>query len=124
MGIAINLLCAYGVRENKYEAHKQNQNPVERRIQEINGTTCPDLDHSVTPSWYRIFYVQYIIVFLNFLLQKSLSWLSLHKYAYVFTPNVSHLTKFEFWDTILIIDTKNQFPEYCNILGYYGGPSL
>ena len=43
------LLHTYGVGSNKYEAHKQNQNPAERRIQEIKVITSIVLDHYCTP---------------------------------------------------------------------------
>ena len=51
MGSVHKLIRAYGVGSKKYEAHKQNQNPVERRIHKIKVTNCTVLNCSGTPSW-------------------------------------------------------------------------
>ena len=51
-------------------------------------------------------------------------WRTPHKAAYGFPPDVSHLMEFEFWENILIIDDKTQFPESHDLFGYYDGPAL
>ena len=50
MGCVRKILRAYGVGSKQSEDHKQNQNPYERHIQDIKGTTCNILDHSGEPS--------------------------------------------------------------------------
>ena len=49
MGSVRKLIRAYGVVSNQYEAHKQKQNPAERRIQEIKGTNCTALNSYGAP---------------------------------------------------------------------------
>ena len=56
--------------------------------------------------------------------QQSFSWSTTHNAAYGFTPDVAHLMEFEFWEPILILDDKTQFPESHDIFGYYAGPAL
>ena len=53
---------------------------------------------------------------------RYLPWSNSHKAAYGFTYGVSHLMYFEFWEPIIILDEKNQFPESHNIFSYYAGP--
>ena len=50
MGSVRKLSRVYGVGSKQYEAQKQNQNPSERRIQEIKVTTRTVLDRSDAPS--------------------------------------------------------------------------
>ena len=55
------LLRAYGEGSKKYEAHKQNQNSSELRIQEIKVTTCIVLDYYGAPSWSCILCMAYVV---------------------------------------------------------------
>ena len=63
---AHKLFYAYGVGSKQYEAHKQNQNPSERRIQEVRGTTRIVLDCSGAPKWSWILCMTYAIAILNY----------------------------------------------------------
>ena len=72
------LLCAYGVVSNKYESHKQNQNPAERRIQDIKGTSLTALDCSETPIWSYILCMAYVVLILKCMSRRSLSWHTPH----------------------------------------------
>ena len=65
----------------------------------------------------------YVVSILNFMAHRSLSWLTPHEAAYVFTPDVAHLMEFEFWEPILILDDKTQFHDSRDIFGYYTGPA-
>ena len=49
IGSVRKLLHAYVVGRKNSESQKHNQNPDERRIQYIKGTTITVLDHSVAP---------------------------------------------------------------------------
>ena len=65
----------------------------------------------------------YIIAILNNIDHRSLSWDNPHEAACSFTPDAAHLTEFEFWEIIFILDDKYQFIEYRDIFDYYSGPS-
>ena len=122
MGSVHNLLRAYGVGSKQFEAHKQNQNPDERRIQEIKGITRNVLDCSGKPIWSWILCISYVVSIINCMAHRYLSYNKPHKAAYGFTPDVPHLMEFELWDPILILDDKTQYPNPREIFGYYAGP--
>ena len=111
MGSVRKLLRAYVVGSKQYEAHKQNQNPDERRIQEIKCTTCTVLDSSGTPSFSWIICMAYSVSILSCMAHFSLSWCTTHEAEYGFTPDVAHLMEFELWEPILILDDKTQFTD-------------
>ena len=111
MGSVRKILRTYGVGSKKYEAHKQNHNPYECHIQDIKCTTRTILDHSGVPIWSWILWMAYVFSILNCMDHLSLFWRTPHKAAYGFTTNVAHLIKFEFWEPILILDNKTQFPD-------------
>ena len=117
MGSVRKLLRAYGVGSKKSESHKQNQNPAERSIQEIKCTTCTVLDRSCTPSFSWLLFMAYVVSILKHMAHHSLYWRTPHKAAYGFNPNGVHLTEFEFWEPVLILDDKNQFQNSQEIFG-------
>ena len=78
MGGVLKLIHAYGLGRNQSDAHKQNQNPEERRIQEIKGTSRNVLDHSDTPSWSWIICMVYAVAILGCIAHRTLSWHTTH----------------------------------------------
>ena len=96
MGSVRKLLCIYGGVNKKYEAHKQNQNPAECRIQEIKCATRNSLYCSGEPIWYWILSMYYVISILNCMPHQSLSWRIPYKAEYGFTPDAAHLMEFKF----------------------------
>ena len=76
--------------------HKQNQNPAERHIQNIKGTTCTVLDRSGAPSWSWLFWISYAVAILNCMSHQSLYWRTHHETDYIFTPDIENLMEFEF----------------------------
>ena len=117
MGSVHKLLRAYGVGSKQYKAHKQNQNPAERHIQETKGTTFTVLDRSVAPRWSWLLCMAYVVSILNCISHSSLSWRTTQEAIYGFTPNVAHLMGFELWEPTLIIYDKTQFPNSREIFG-------
>ena len=97
MGSVTKLLHDYGVGRKKYEAHKKNQNPSERRIQEIKITTCTVLIRSGAPSWSWLLCMASVVSIINCMAQSSLSLRTPQKDVYGFTPDVMQLMEFELW---------------------------
>ena len=73
MGSVYKLLNAYKVGSKQSEAQKYNQNPAERRIQDIKGNTLTVLDHSVSQSWSWILCMDYVISIITCMAHGSLS---------------------------------------------------
>ena len=88
------LIRAYGVGSKQHEPHKQNQNPAERRIQDIKGTTRTVLDFFGAPIWSWLLCMAYVVLIINYIAHRPLSWRNTHKTAYLFTPVVAHLMEF------------------------------
>ena len=119
MGSVSKLLCAYGVGSKQYESYKQNNNPSERRIQDIKDNTRTVLDRSGTPSWSWLLCRIYAVSVLSCMAHQSLSWRTPHTSVYGFTPDVAQIMEFELWEQILIIDYKTHFSEYREMFGCY-----
>ena len=83
------------------EAEKHNQNPVERRIQDIKDTTRNIIDLSGAPIWSWLLYMAYAVSIINYMAHRPLFLLTPHESAYGSTPNVAHLMELEFWEPIL-----------------------
>ena len=59
------------------EPHKQNQNPAERKIQEIKASTTATMDRTGAPSWAWFLCLTCVVVaVLNIVAVKKLSWRS------------------------------------------------
>ena len=67
MGIGQKLIRSYGVGSEQSEAHKQNQEPAVRQIQEIKGTNCTVLNHSESSSWYWFLCLACIVLIINWM---------------------------------------------------------
>ena len=90
MGSVTKLLHDYGVGRKKHEAHKKNQNPSERRIQDIKVNTRTILIRSGAPSLSWILCMSSVVSIINCMAHHSLSWRNPHEAAYGFTPDVAH----------------------------------
>ena len=123
MGSVLKLLsdCLLGRKQSG--AHKHNYNPAEHRIQDIKGTTLTFLDRSGATGCSWLLCMEYVVLILNCMAHRSLYWRTPHEAAYTFTPDVSHLMEFKFWEPIIILYDKTQFPESCEIFDYYDGPA-
>ena len=106
------LIRAYGVEVKQSEAHKQNQNPAERRIHATKVTNCTILNRSGAPSWYWLLCMACVVSIINCMDHLSLSWCNPHKYENGFMTNIAHLTEFELWETILILDERLSSPTH------------
>ena len=113
MGSVRKLICAYGVVSKQYEAHKHNQNPAERSIQEIKGTNFTVINRSGAPSWSWILCMACVVSIINYMDRLSLYWRNPHEDEYGFMTNFAHPM-----ETILILDEKTQFPDSRGIFGY------
>ena len=58
----------------------------------------------------------YAVAILNCMAHGSLYWRTPHDVACGFTPDVAHLTKFVFWELVLLLDKKTQFPKSARFL--------
>ena len=58
------------------------------------------------------------------MIHRSLYRITPDEAAYGLTPDVAHLMEFEFWETILVLNYKTQFPESRGIYGNMTGPNL
>ena len=117
MGSLRKLIRAYGVRSKQSEAHKHNQNPAERRIQEIKGTNFTILNRSGAPSWSWLLCMACVVSIINFMDHLSLYWRNPHEDEYGFMTNFAHPM-----ETILILDEKTQFTDSQEIFRYYDVP--
>ena len=112
----------YHIKQRTSEPHKQNQNHAERTIQDLKRNTTKLLDRTGAPDCLWLFALLYLIVVHNCLAHESLGWITPHQKSYGVPPDVSHLTKFHFYQPVYYYQ-KDSFPSSKELLGWWLGPS-
>ena len=115
------ILRAYNIKDLQTEPHHPNQNPAERRIQEVKKMVNWILDHTGAPEclWYLC--LQYSCYLLNRLSHTQLNNCTPYKKAIGDTPDISALLQFHFYQPILYYDKTASFPSTKEHLGWWVG---
>ena len=115
------ILREYGIKNHQTEPHHPNQNPAERRIQDIKNLSNTIMDRTNTPEdlWYLA--AQYSAYLLNHLAMKSLKWKTPIEVATGDTPDISNLLQFHWYQKILYHDPKSPYPNTKEKAGRFVG---
>ncbi len=87
----------------------QNQNRVERRIQDIKRRTTVLMQMHMAPSRLWDYAVKYVVELINHTAIRKLNWRTLHELLLGETPDVS-VFRFAFYEPIYYHDPAQQFP--------------
>ena len=68
------ILIMYAIKDRQSEPEYQNQNPAERRIQEVKKMNDAVMDRTGTPAKYWLLCLVYVVMMLNHLATQSLDW--------------------------------------------------
>ena len=117
------LLRCHSVKDQQCEPHHQHQNPAERQIQEVKGTTAVVMDRSGAPPAAWLLCMIYVVAILNITPLKSLNYDTPTRVCLGHTADISHLLQFKFWERVYIYTGDAAFPGSKEIGGYYAGPA-
>ena len=115
------ILTKYNISRSTTEPYHPQQNPAERRIQDIKRYSLNIMDHTGAPESLWELAILYIMTLLNHTANKSLSWKTPLEKAFGITPDISALTQFAFYEPIYVLDTEESFPHSREIAGRFVG---
>jgi len=109
------ILRFYGIRNQQSEPgyQNQNQNPAERRIQEIKVTVQGILNRTGAPAGAWLLCALYVIFLFNHLATESIGWKTPIEVAFNTEPDISPLLQFGFWERVVYetgADEQASFP--------------
>ena len=112
-----DILRTYNMRDLQSEPHQQNQNPAERRIQEVKATTNILLDRSGAPESCWLLCMTFVVYMLNRLAHDSLGGKTPLQAAFGVTPDVSALLAFYWFQRVFYYMPDAKFPSSKERLG-------
>jgi hypothetical protein len=118
-----DVLRKYCIGEQTTEPHHPQQNPAERRIQEVKKFSQKIMDRTGAPSFLWLFCMLYVVYLLNRTAQEQLNWRTPHEMALGETPDLSALLQFAFYEPVYYLDDDTSYPETKEKLGHFLGPA-
>ena len=108
-----DILRQYAVEQQTSEPHHQNQNPAERRIQDIKCMTNILLDRTGTPPAYWLLCMLYVIGLLNHVsCPSNTDKMTPIQAAYGYVPDLSKYFNFHWWQRVLYKNNTKSFPSH------------
>jgi len=106
-----DILRHYCMKQYRSEPKQQNQNPAERRIQEIKKHTNVILDRTGAPASMWLLCTLYIIQLHNHLAGPSLdNHITPIQKAFGYQPDISKFLQFHWWQRVLYKADSSNFP--------------
>ena len=105
------------------EPYHPNQNPAERRIQDVKNLTLQMIDRTDSPSnlWYLC--MQHATDILNHLAHTNLNYKTPTEMMYGITPDISSLIQFHWYQPVLNYKKNASFPDSKEEIGHFVGVS-
>jgi Reverse transcriptase (RNA-dependent DNA polymerase) len=103
------ILRLYAIADFQCEPHYQNQNPAERRIQDVKKLSNQLMDRTGTPEQYWLLCLYFVVYLLNRLATESLEWKTPLEKATGQVPDISPLLAFRWWEPVYYT-VDNKFP--------------
>ena len=92
------------------EPEQQNQNPVERKIQDIKSDTSKCMDKTGTPENFWLLCLLYIVFLHNHLSYQSLDGKTPLQVATGIVPDISYFLSYHWWQPVYYLDDDGGFP--------------
>ena len=105
-----DILRQYYIGQYLSEPHQQNQNPPERRIQDVKKMTNVIMDRTGTPAVFWLLCILYVIGLLNHLSDATLDNKTPLESAYGTPPDISAYLNFHWWQPVLYRMENPHFP--------------
>ena len=104
------ILDWYCIGQHFSEPEQQNQNPAERRIQDIKRSTNVLMDRTGTPARYWLLCLLFVCYLFNRVAHESLNGQTPILCAHGFVPDISALLFFRWWEPVYFYDDNVSFP--------------
>jgi len=104
-----DILRHFYMKQYRSEPHQQNQNPAERRIQDMKKHTNMLLDRTGAPASMWLLCTLYVIDLHNHLAGGSSDITPIQK-AFGYTPDISKFLQFHWWQRVLYRTENVDFP--------------
>ena len=118
-----NILRQYNIKDMQSEPYQQNQNPAERRIQEVKAMTTTTMDRTGAPKKLWLFCLIYCVYVLNRLAHVNLNQRTPMEACFGVTPDISALLCFSFYEEVYYFERDQPFPESRERKGRFLGVS-
>ena len=118
-----NVLRKYNIKQSMTEPHHPQQNPAERKIQEVKKYTNKIMDRTGAPAKLWFLCMLYTVQLLNHTAMEALKWRTPVEAAFGETPDISMFLQFEFYEPVYYLSPDASFPETKEQLGHFVGVS-
>ena len=105
-----DIMRTYIIDGHQSEPYQQQQNPVERHIQDIKRYANYVYNYSDSPPESWVLILHYAIYIMNRTARSVLNYRTPYEKLFGQTPDISILTKFQFWEPVLIHNHVTSFP--------------
>ena len=109
-GVVQDILRQYCIGTHYSEARQQNQNPAERRIQDVKAMSNAIMDRTGTPAKYWILVVLYVVLLMNHTCIRALGDKSPLHHVKGYAQDISALLHYRWWEAVYFYDDDNRFP--------------
>ena len=115
------ILRQYNIKDMQSEPYQQNQNPAERRIQEVKAMTTVVMDRSGAPKKLWLLCLLYCVYILNRLAHVRLDNRTPLEICFGPTPDISAQLCFAFYEAVYFHERNNPFPDTKECVGRFVG---
>ena len=111
-----NIMRKFTIKAETTAPYFKNQNPSENRICVVKRHTNTIMDQSGAPIQAWFLCMCYVVCILNHCATQTLNWRSPIEVYYGYTPDISHLLQYEFFEPVYFLDIyqdkgKTKFPK-------------
>ena len=116
-----SILRKYNISATTTEPHHPHQNKGERRIQDIKSNVNKIMDHTGSPAYLWFYCTEYVSFLLNHRAHKSLKWKTPIEKAFGYTPDITVLLQYAYYEPIYYFDHEQSFPHTKELPGHFIG---
>ena len=107
---AMDIMRTFNIDDQQSQAHSQRQNPAERGWQDSKAWTNNVLNISGAPAKCWLLALMYVCFVQNHIALASLGWRTPAEWLLGFTPDISVLLQFLFYEPVYYIKHEASFP--------------
>ena len=111
----------YNIAQSTTEPHSPQQNPAERRIQEVKKHVNHIMDRVGAPDMLWVLCTLYVIFLLNRTASADLGWSTPYEKIWGVTPDISSLLQFAFYEPVYYHNPDAKHPGTKEELGRFVG---
>jgi len=111
----------YNIKQTFTEPYHPHQNPAERYIGHVKDLVTTILDRTGAPDKFWAFCAIYVAYILNRMAHPLLQHRTPFERRHGYTPDISTILRFSFWDSIYFFDCEASFPQSRQRSGHFIG---